>query len=338
MIDTFEYEEAVLSWARPSAGSTERGVDADPADLKTRVAWLYFMEGLTQDAVAARLGLTRQRVLKILAAARQDGTVQIRVTTRLTNCVALERRLEAGFGIERAIVIPSPGDPQQLTALLGGALGAYVSETLQDGMTIGLGWGATLQSSLTSITARGMRDVTAVSLLGGLTRASGVNPAEFAWRFADLVGAESFLLTAPVFLPDEATRDTLRRHPGIAEVFARAARLDMALLSVGEISPTSTLMRYGLITRDDLTDVTRAGAVADVLCQFIDAEGRVIDHPVNRRVLAVDPAALHGTPGLVLVSGGWAKVVALLAGIRLLAPKVLITDEIAAEGLLAADP
>ncbi|MBW4036481.1 MAG: sugar-binding transcriptional regulator [Proteobacteria bacterium] len=292
------------------------------------------MEGLTQDAVALRLGLTRQRVLKILAAARQDGTVQIRVTTRLTNCVALERRLEAGFGIERAIVIPSPGEPQQLTALLGAVVGAYVSEALQDGMTIGLGWGATLQSSLTSMIARPMRDVTAVSLLGGLTRASGVNPAEFAWRFADLVGAESFLLTAPVFLPDEATRDTLRRHPGIVEVLARAARLDMALLSVGDISPSSTMMRYGLITRDELAEVTRAGAVADVLCQFVDAQGQVLDHPINRRVLAADPASLRGTPGLVLVSGGWAKVPSLLAAIRLLAPRVLITDEIAAEGLL----
>ncbi|SIQ69065.1 MULTISPECIES: sugar-binding transcriptional regulator [Acidiphilium] len=323
-----------MSWSRPVGASIERSGDADATDLKTRVAWLYFMEGLTQDAVALRLGLTRQRVLKILAAARQDGTVQIRVTTRLTNCVALERRLEAGFGIERAIVIPSPGEPQQLTALLGAVVGAYVSEALQDGMTIGLGWGATLQSSLTSMIARPMRDVTAVSLLGGLTRASGVNPAEFAWRFADLVGAESFLLTAPVFLPDEATRDTLRRHPGIVEVLARAARLDMALLSVGDISPSSTMMRYGLITRDELAEVTRAGAVADVLCQFVDAQGQVLDHPINRRVLAADPASLRGTPGLVLVSGGWAKVPSLLAAIRLLAPRVLITDEIAAEGLL----
>ncbi len=323
-----------MSWSRPVGASIERSGDADATDLKTRVAWLYFMEGLTQDAVALRLGLTRQRVLKILAVARQDGTVQIRVTTRLTNCVALERRLEAGFGIERAIVIPSPGEPQQLTALLGAVVGAYVSEALQDGMTIGLGWGATLQSSLTSMIARPMRDVTAVSLLGGLTRASGVNPAEFAWRFADLVGAESFLLTAPVFLPDEATRDTLRRHPGIVEVLARAARLDMALLSVGDISPSSTMMRYGLITRDELAEVTRAGAVADVLCQFVDAQGQVLDHPINRRVLAADPASLRGTPGLVLVSGGWAKVPSLLAAIRLLAPRVLITDEFAAEGLL----
>ncbi|HEX7389858.1 MAG TPA: sugar-binding transcriptional regulator [Acidiphilium sp.] len=316
---------------------SDRPADADAVELKTRVAWLYFMEGLTQDAVASRLGLTRQRVLKILAGARQDGTVQIRVTTKLTACVALERRLEAVFGIGRCTVIPAPGDPAQLTPLLGAALGAHVSETLREGMTIGLGWGATLQSSLTHVIARGIPGLTAVSLLGGLTRASGVNPAEFAWRFADLVGAESFLLTAPVFLSDATSCEALRRQPGIAEVLTRARRLDMALVSAGEIAPGSTLMRHGLITRDELADVVRAGAVADVLCQFVDAKGRVIDHPVNRRVLAVDPACLRGTPELVLVSGGWAKVPALRAAIRLLAPRVLITDETAAEGLLQTE-
>ncbi len=311
-----------------------RGADGDSVDLKTRVAWLYFMEGLTQDAVAAHLGLTRQRVLKILAAARTDGTVQIRITTELTGCVAFERALEEKFGVERCIVIPTPRDAIEVTRMLGATLGVYVSQTLRDGMRIGLGWGATLQSSLTSVTLRAMQDVTVVSLLGGLTRASGVNPAEFAWRFADLVGAQSFLLTAPVYLDDEVTRDALRRHPGIAEVFGHAANLDIALLSAGEISYDSTLMRCGLITRDDLDSVRRAGAVAELLCQFIDAAGHVIDHPINRRVLAVDPAILRGARTPVLVSGGIAKVSAMAAAIGFVKPRVVITDEAAAAGML----
>ena len=52
-------------------------------DLKTRIAWLYHVEGMTQDEVAVIVGLNRSRVLRVLAAARQDGTVQIRVTIRM---------------------------------------------------------------------------------------------------------------------------------------------------------------------------------------------------------------------------------------------------------------
>jgi DNA-binding transcriptional regulator LsrR (DeoR family) len=114
-----------------------------------------------------------------------------------------------------------------------GQRSAITSIPQLDGMTVWLGWGQTLRASLKHIAGRRLENMTVVSLLGALTRASGVNPAEFAWRFADLVGAQSFLLTAPVCLDDEMTRDSLRRHPGIAEVFDHAATLDIALLSVG---------------------------------------------------------------------------------------------------------
>ena len=63
-------------------------------DVRTRAAWLYFMEGMTQDAVAQSLGITRARVLRMLQAAREDGTVQIRVTTQLREYVELERKLD----------------------------------------------------------------------------------------------------------------------------------------------------------------------------------------------------------------------------------------------------
>lgn len=308
--------------------------DTEPLDLKTRVAWLYFMEGLTQDAVAARVGLTRQRVLKIIAGAREDGTVQVRVTTSLSKCIDLERQIEARFDVGQCIVIPSPSSENSLSSLLGSRAGAYISDALRDGTTIGLGWGHTLQSSLNSISVRGLRGVTVVSLLGGVTRASGVNPSEFAWRFADLIEAESFLLSAPAVLQDAETTATLRCHPGIAEVLERTKMLDMALVSVGNVAPNSTLIRYGMVDREMLTEVTRAGAVADLLCQFIDADGRLLDHPLNKRIMAADLASLARTPKLVLVSGGWQKVPALLAAVRLLHPAVMITDETAAEGML----
>ena len=41
-------------------------------DMATRIAWLYDVEGLTQDEVANKVGLNRSRVLRILSATRQD--------------------------------------------------------------------------------------------------------------------------------------------------------------------------------------------------------------------------------------------------------------------------
>jgi DNA-binding transcriptional regulator LsrR (DeoR family) len=303
--------------------------------IKTRVAWLYFVEGMTQDEIVTQTGLNRSRVLRILGAARQDGTVQIRVTTNLSKCVELERALEQRWKLTEAIVIPEPQNPEQTHEILGVQLGAYLSRAVTSHMTIGLGWGKTLTSALSSIVPKQNEGVRVLSLLGGLTRVSNVNPSEFAWRVADRLNAECHLLTSPVFAPDQQTRDALKGHAGIAEIFSRAKSLDMVIVTAGALTPHSAFYEYGLLTRPEIASLEAAGAVGDILCHFIDENGRIINHPVNERVLAVSPDELRGTRNIVMVSGGWHKLRAIRAGLLLLRPNVLIVNELVAERLMA---
>jgi len=65
----------------------------------------------------------------------------------------------------------------------------------------------------------------------------------------------------------------------------------------------------------------------------VDAEGRIVRHPVNDRVLAVNPADLHNTRSVVLVSGGWHKLKVIRAALKLLKPAILIINETVAESL-----
>ena len=304
-------------------------------DIRTRAAWLYFMEGLTQDAVAQSLGITRARVLRMLAACREDGTVQIRVTTQLSHCVELERRLEQRYKLERAIVIPKPQDAARLATIIGAATGAFLESVLADGMTVGLGWGRTLSSTLPHIPPRVFSKMTVVSLIGSLTRATLFNPSEFAWRFADRLGAECFMMAAPVFAPDSRTKEALMRHPGINEIFQHAQKLDLAIVSVGDLSPNSTMSKYGLVEREEIAALAQAGAVGDILCRFIDASGGVLSHPLNERVISAEPQMLQSARRIILASGGWEKALAVKSALLLLEPEVLITDYDVAETLLA---
>lgn len=304
-------------------------------DLRTKVAWLYYMEGMTQDEISKTLGLSRSRVLRFLANSRQNGIVQIRVTTKLSYCVELERQLETKYGLERAIVIPKPQDASATQAIIGSVLGGYLSDIITGNMTIGLGWGKTLSASLPSIEYREQMGISILSMLGGLTRVSGINPSEFAWRLADRLSAECYLMAAPVFAPDPHTRNALLTHPGIQEIFGRAARLDLAIVSVGDLSPFSTISEYILLEREELSTLHAAGAVGDVLCRFIDADGNIINHPVNERVVAVDPRDLRAARKLVLASGGWQKYEVIRGALRLLKPHVLVTDELVSERLLS---
>ena len=135
----------------------------------------------------------------------------------------------------------------------------------------------------------------------------------------------------------KSTRDALMEHPGIAEVFSRMQSLDMAVVSTGDLTPHSVFSEYGLLTRAEIASLETAGAVGDVLCHFIDAEGQVIDHPVNQRVMGMNPLSLRGTRHIVLASGGWQKLTAIRAALKLLRPTVLVVNELVAERL-AAEP
>jgi DNA-binding transcriptional regulator LsrR (DeoR family) len=140
-----------------------------------------------------------------------------------------------------------------------------------------------------------------------------------------------------VFAPDRRSQEALLGHPGIAEIFARAKSLDMAIMSVGALTPRSAFFDYGLLTRAEISSLESAGAVGDVLCHFIDEEGNILRHPVNERVVAVNPVELRGTRNVILVSGGSHKLRAIRAGLKLLRPSVLIVNETVAERLAAGE-
>ncbi|MEN8751095.1 sugar-binding transcriptional regulator [Marivita sp.] len=306
-------------------------------DLRTRVAWLYYMEGMTQDEVAKHVGLNRARVLRILANARNDGSVQIRVTTKESKCVALERKLESLWGLERAIVVPTPTDISKTNKIIGKELASYFNSATTPDMSIGLGWGSTLTNGVPGIEQMQPSGMKVISLLGGLTRVSKVNPSEFAWRVADKLAAECFLMAGPVFTPDKITRDALMGHSGIVELQQRARMLDMAIVSVGDLTPHSIFAEYGLLSQEEIASLERAGAVGDILCRFVDADGEIINHPVNDRVFAVHPHDLRQARKLVLASGGWHKYTIILAAMRMLSPSVLVTDEEIANRLCAEE-
>lgn len=304
-------------------------------DLNIQVSWLYYMEGKTQEDISKVLGLSRSKVLRILASSRQNGTVQISIATHLSRCVELERSLESLMGLERVIVIPYSQNPEAEYADLGVALGSYVNGILADNMSIGLGWGRTLSTSLGQIENRELKDLKVVSMLGGLTRVNRYNLSEFAWRFADRLSAQGYLMAVPVLAPDIRTRDALFSHAGINEIVEASKSLDLAIVTAGDLSPYSTVSQFSILEREDIASLQAAGAVGHVLFRFIDGDGKVIDHPINDRVMAIDPRDLGATRKIVLASGGWRKYDAIRAAMKLLKPHVLVTDEGVAERLVA---
>ena len=88
------------------------------------VARLYYESGLTQAAIARRLGTSRPGVQRMIRAARESGIVTIAITDPLARPEEIRRGLEATFGLKRAVVVPGvPGDPDATKTRVGEAGG-----------------------------------------------------------------------------------------------------------------------------------------------------------------------------------------------------------------------
>lgn len=313
--------------------SPERGAGRI-ARNRMRIAWMYYVEGLTQNEIADRLGIGRVTVVRNINEAMKQGEVKIWIEGEVSECFDLEGELKAAFGFKDAVVVPEPVRPENITKSIGVAAGIYLSDTLEDDMTVGVGWGATLYESLATLAPREVENVQVISLLGGIVQARKFNPAEFAWQFARVVGADCYLFQAPAVVDSPETREALIERCGLKDIFRRAERLDLAVLSVGTMAPTSTAFRFNLISDEERAELLRMGAVGDMLFNFYDRDGNLLDHPVNRRTMSLPISQLRSVPNRVIASGDNEKVECLLGAIKLAQCNVLITNEATARELL----
>lgn len=311
------------------------GIQSEADRLRARAIWLYHVEGLTQNDIATQLGISRVMVVRLLADARRRNEVRITIAAPLTETLLIERDVETRFGINRVIVAPFSDAEADPVKVIAAAAGNFISSEMKAGMTVGVGWGRTLFNTLHFITGATLNDFRVVSLLGGIAAARRFNPAEFAWQFAELFQGEGFLIPAPAVVDSPETKHALLERCGLSAIFEMADKLDMALLSCGGISSLTTSYRTGYLSEADRRSLVEAGAIGDVLYNFIDANGDLVDHEVNNRVISVNLARLRRTPERVLISGGKDKLIALRATIKTIAPTTLITDEQTALALIS---
>lgn len=301
----------------------------DEEQVTVRAAWLYYMEGLTQDKVAAQLGLTRLRVNKLLGEARASGLVGITINSRLTDCLALEADLKRHCGLRDAIVVPTPEDEDLIPVLLGRAAGEFLSRHLETSKVrgIGVGWGATLREAIRFVKPGHWANVNVNSMMGGLTRGLEINTFETASALAARLGASCSYLAAPLYAGSEKSRDTLVSQDVFREAFSDMAANDVAMLSVGDLSQRSLLVRYGLPKDVTAASLRRAGAVGDIVGQFLDAQGRPVAHPLNRRAISPSLEGLARVPTVIVASGGLNKAAIIAAVLQAKLVSVLVCDQ-----------
>lgn len=302
-----------------------------------QVAWATYVERLTQEQVAQKLGTTRLRVNKALAEALRRGLVRITFNTAFAACAELEAALCRAWGLERAYVAPAPSDADHVQMIVGAALGHLLSEVLASPALrlFGMSWGGTLNTATRFVAAMQRPDLEIISVMGGLTRGSDLNSFEITTRLADLVGARHSYFTAPLYAGSAQSRDTIMSLDVFREVLGKLRSVDAMAMAAGDLSRRSLLMRDALPSDVTIAELVAAGGVGDLLGTVIDAEGRTLDHPINERVIGIGLHDLTAIPNVILAAGGLHKVAVIRAALRRGVVSTLVTDEATAQALTA---
>ncbi|WP_424976502.1 sugar-binding transcriptional regulator [Dinoroseobacter sp. S124A] len=309
----------------------------DPEEqLLVRLAWACEIEGLTQADAASRFGITRLKVNKALSEARKRGILRISVNSVYAAAADLEWRLERRFRLLRAVVVPTPDNPASVTSLVSAGLGAHLSELLSDqSLTrFGMSWGNTLNLATRFMQPLDRPELEIVSIMGGVTRGSDVNGYEITTRLADLCNAEHSFFTAPLYAGSPESQRLFREQDVIAEMVEKIRGSDAVAIAAGDLQ-SSLLVRDALPRDINPADLIAKGGVGDITGHILDAQGDLIDHDINRRVIGVSLDELARIKNVILAAGGLHKAPILKAALARGFVDTLVTDEATAQALLA---
>lgn len=318
-----------------SQGSSGR-LPLASSDLAVKTAWLYHVEGLTQQQIAEILDVSRVKVMRTLAECQEGNLVVTTINARTAAQIELERSLEARWGLSTAIVVPTPSNGNNLERAIGHAVATFLEEQLRDGMTLAIGGGATLHASLSFLRHSRFPELSVVGLVGSLPHSRWVNPSIVAAKVAETLGGVSYQINAPVVVDAPDLRNRLWQQATLVDVRARAAKADLALLTVGDMSAEATIFRHDIVPASLIEPLRSRGAVANILCYFVDAQGRLVEHEINERIMAIDLDTVARVPKVVLAAGGTNKADAIRAALKAVNVAALITDVETAEFLLAS--
>ena len=296
------------------------------SDLMTRVAWLSFVGDLSQKQIASRLGISRIKVNRLIARAIKYKLVRFSIEQVPASCVLLEDELADAFNLQSCLVAPVVNDEDPPLAPLATAGSFVLQKQFSDKQhkIIGVGHGRTLEAAVEALPYKSHKQLRFVSVLGCLSRLGTADPLDVIHHLSKITEAECYYLPAPLFAESEKDKHLLMQQKLTRKILKMGMKADFYVVGVGGMGKESYF--YEKITAADHAALVKAGAVGDVLGQFLNAEGDIIECDINHRAVAVELDALRDKRVLA-IAGGRDKNVAITAALRSGVITDLVIDE-----------
>ncbi|MDX3926209.1 MAG: sugar-binding transcriptional regulator [Shinella sp.] len=288
----------------------------DDDDLMIRAAWYYYVGGFNQEMTASKLGLTRARVNKMLAEARESGLVSISIDHQRVGVLPIEDMLSRRYGLDFCISTPafgfhdtSPDDSEVRKQIAFRAVGVAAANHLKtlladnEALTVGTGWGRTIEQMTLQLAGVRAPHARFISVMGSLTANNAYNPFEVVHSLARRTGGQGFFLPVPFIADSVDDKRVLLSQRSVVKAMEIAETASVCIISAGELTEESLLRRQGMISRSELESLRAAGAVGDTNGIFFDSDGKQVNHDLNQRTIALGFEQLKALPVILLIAG-----------------------------------
>ncbi|CAB1085108.1 hypothetical protein D1AOALGA4SA_12603 [Olavius algarvensis Delta 1 endosymbiont] len=296
-------------------------------EFLSHMASLYYLEGKTQVEVARTLGISRQKVQRLLRQARDLGIVEINIKSLTAVSLDLENKLKNRFGLQNAIVAPSFPDEEERRHSVARAAAGYLERHLSDGMVVTVGMGRNTGEIPEFYMPSRSTACTFVSAMGSSPHVGeSINPNDICQKLAVNSGGQAFHLHAPAYVESEGVRDILYAQEAVGPILKRARKADIAIVGIGTPADDATLVRMDCISRTAARQLAKSGAVGDMLGTFFNEDGRLIDPEEHVNLVGLTFENLRSIHTVIAVVSEMDKSKAILGALRTGVIHVLVTD------------
>ncbi|NLZ77691.1 MAG: MarR family transcriptional regulator [Spirochaetales bacterium] len=309
-------------------------MNENSAELLSTVAALYYLDGLTQEAIASKVNISRSAISRILKRAREKGIVQIRITCPSRQNGYLERKLKDAFGIEAIVINSDCIDDAVLLDEIRRRLIEEMKSLIKPDSIVGVSRAAIFHD-ICSLLKYEDKNVSFAQVMGMEALGARYRFAfDIVAKLSNLHGGIPLFLDAPLVFESKGARESLKRVPTIARTLDALKKADLLMTSIPMQAPGKRdHIWQGFISDEEYQSLLDMNAVGAMFGRAFDMDGRFLDVSINENIVGIDLETVMGIDTLAVCYGkDFSK--AALGGLRTKLINKLITDTACAEGIL----
>jgi len=300
------------------------------------ISKLHFIDKISQKELASIYKVSTATISRTLQEAEDLEIVSIKVNDILGTKRRLEKDLESKYNLKKAIISFVPyNDENLIKSIIGKSAASYINEIMQENMTVGIAWGSSLYEMVKFLKSKPLNNIKVVDLIGSIGKLFyNTNTSEIARKFAQKFNAKNYFLNSLAIVQNKETKEYLIKEEEIKDVLDMTKELDMAIISIGNISFNSIIVKDLKIDKDVIEDIKSRGTLGDICFRFFDQNGNKVDSEFDNRIIGIDLEDFKKVKIKVCISGGLSKLEAIQAAVKNKLVDILITDSLVSKSLL----